>query len=208
MAAIQPLSLNTGINNLAGSMTTGFAPLGPSGIIMDTSKAMAMLGFSPSQTFETTSSEEINRAYMFKMHLIISNGKRGNFNPRQKETRRQELRKINEALQFLTKKRTKGVHVDEWKRSGLKCNIVSKALNALTSDDGRLMSVQAYRETLLKAQMAKEKESKRALDLADELAKSLEGGDILSKSGSFIISKTVTHWDEILKKDAALRFLR
>ena len=41
------------------SLGVGAAPMGPSGIVMDTSKAMATLGFSPSQTFESTSMSEI-----------------------------------------------------------------------------------------------------------------------------------------------------
>ena len=172
---------------LAGSMTCGVGVLGPSGIVMDTSKAMAMLGFSPSQTFETTSSEEINRAYMFKMHIIISNSKKKNFNPRAKESRRMELRKINEALQYLTKKRTKSASVEEWKRGGSKCGIVTKAISALTAENGKIMSIQAYREKLLLAQIAKETESKRAQELAEELAASLEGHWV-DKSGSVFIT--------------------
>ena len=53
----------------AASLGVGVVGLGPSGIVMDTSKAMAILGFSPSQTFESTTMPEIHRAFMFKMHL-------------------------------------------------------------------------------------------------------------------------------------------
>ena len=52
------------------SLGVGAAPMGPSGIVMDTSKAMATLGFSPSQTFESTAMSEINRNFMFKMHQL------------------------------------------------------------------------------------------------------------------------------------------
>ena len=40
---------------------------------MDTSKAMAILGFSPSQTFESTTIQEVNRAFMYKMHILQMN---------------------------------------------------------------------------------------------------------------------------------------
>ena len=49
----------------------GMHPLGPSGISMDTSKAMAILGFSPSQTFDSTSTDEINKAFMKKLHAFL-----------------------------------------------------------------------------------------------------------------------------------------
>lgn len=174
-------------------MTCGVGVLGPSGIVMDTSKAMAVLGFSPSQTFETTSTEEINRAFMFKMHLIMSNSNKKNFNPRMKESRRLELRKINEALQFLTKKRTKNESIDEWKKGGRKSNIIAKAISALTIEDGSIISINAYREKLFEAQMLKEMESKRARALADELMANLEGEKPKSSasSGSFIALKSL-----------------
>ena len=53
-----------------GGVMVGAHPMGPSGIVMDTSKAMAILGFSPSQTFESTTMEEVQKAFMFKMHMI------------------------------------------------------------------------------------------------------------------------------------------
>ena len=56
---------------MANASQYGLHPLGPSGISMDTSKAMAILGFSPSQTFDSTSTDEINKAFMKKLHVFL-----------------------------------------------------------------------------------------------------------------------------------------
>ena len=56
---------------MANGSQYGLHPLGPSGISMDTSKAMATLGFSPSQTFDSTSTEELNKAFMRKLHVFL-----------------------------------------------------------------------------------------------------------------------------------------
>ena len=44
-----------------------FKPLLPIKIPMDTSKAMAILGFSSSQGFENTEMEEIQKAFLVKI---------------------------------------------------------------------------------------------------------------------------------------------
>ena len=48
--------------------------IGPSGIKMDTSKAMSILGFSSSQTFNTTPMEDLNNAFMFRMEVLMKVG--------------------------------------------------------------------------------------------------------------------------------------
>jgi hypothetical protein len=162
---------------MAAGMGVGVSMLGPSGIVMDTSKAMAILGFSPSQTFDSSSMEEINRAFMYKMHLLqagTGNSKK-NFNPRKKETRRSEMRKINEALQFLTRKRSKSVAVVEWQSAGRKGHVVMTAIKALTTDSmfgickASTNENSAFREAEIRQALFKEQESKRAQALAAEL---------------------------------------
>ena len=55
----------------------GFKPLGPSKIPMDTSKAMAILGFSSSQGFENTEMGEIQHAFMQKLQRFETISKSG-----------------------------------------------------------------------------------------------------------------------------------
>ena len=56
----------------AGAMTFGVAPVaGPSGIHMDASKAMAVLGFSSSQTFGSVSMDEIQAAFTYRMNNLL-----------------------------------------------------------------------------------------------------------------------------------------
>lgn len=81
---------------------------GPPRTRMDTSKAMALLGFPSSRTFESTKIAEIQTAFMFRVHTLehgLGGGRRGGGDPRAAKGKRDELRKVNEAYQFLTRKR-------------------------------------------------------------------------------------------------------
>ncbi len=80
---------------------TGTSNAAPLRIRMDGSKAMALLGFSTSRMVEETTMGEIQAAFMLKIHAIEN---RPAHDSRTKQSRRDELRRVNEAYQFLRKK--------------------------------------------------------------------------------------------------------
>ena len=79
-----------------------------------------LLGFPSSQTFESTSLAEIKKNFLYKKDMltrISKTGKASKYSERKKESRSMELRKLNEAMQFLQKKRGKSEKIhQEWKR--------------------------------------------------------------------------------------------
>ena len=161
---------------MAGLESYGMKSMGPSGIVMDVSKAMAVLGFSPSQTFESTSMEEINKAFMRKLHFYLrpplphlSKDKKDEIARKNKY----ELRRLNEALQYLIKKRTKTKVLDEWKFGSKRSVAIGIALQALDEHTAKLGSVE-YKQAQLQMQLEKKMESKKAQDLADEICKNIE----------------------------------
>ena len=159
-------------------MGVGVVAMGPSGIVMDTSKAMAILGFTPSQTFESTPLAEMNRSFMYKMHLLQTAGTKANkrkTNPRKKDTRNNEMRKLNEALQYLTRKKTKSKAMQEWKKNSRKANVVLMAIEGLCEVQGVGQIDTASKEKRdeeIRKKLQKEQESKRAQALANELISS------------------------------------
>ena len=174
--AIQSIKNNEDAS--ASLATIGLAPLGPSGIIMDTAKAMSILGFSSSTTFEATSMEEINRAFLRKLHALlrpIKSQKKTN-NPRALQDRKLQMRKLNEALQFLVKKRTKSKAAMEWKKGGNKTLTVAMAIQSL-NEQCELMKCETTREIILKQKAEREDASKQALALAEELVAAIEAID-------------------------------
>ena len=76
---------------------------------------MTILGFSSAQTFETTSMEEIRKNFVYKMNMIASdnqkNSKSSKYTRRKQGSRQTELRKLNEAMQFLQKKHNRPVRL-------------------------------------------------------------------------------------------------
>jgi hypothetical protein len=113
----------------------GFKPLGPSKIVMDTSKAMAILGFNSSQGFENTEMAEVQSAFMKKLQRFEHMAK-GSGNPRNITSKRDELRRVNEAYQYLIRKRRKltgRAMTDNWQLVGSKSN---KAMDIITSLKG------------------------------------------------------------------------
>ncbi len=93
-------------------------------IRMDTSKAMALLGFSTSRMLEETTLGEIQTAFMFKVHsieMVPTHDSQG------KKSKRDELRRVNEAYQFLRKKQRAftGRSMEEnWQMAGGKSKVV------------------------------------------------------------------------------------
>ena len=119
----------------------GLQPLGPSGITMDTAKAMAILGFSPSQTFDATPTTDINNAFMKKLHALLKPLPKIKNEAKKKKAqddRRNEMVKINEALQYLIRKRTKAKYKNEWKLVEQKGFCVNLALQALDDHTKKL----------------------------------------------------------------------
>ncbi len=161
----------------ANMMTFGVAPIAAkSGIRMDTSKAMSILGFSSSHTFETTSMEELNSAFLYRMNILMrSEQKQRGYNARKQERRRDEIRHLNEALQYLTRKRGKSERtLEEWKARTQRQVMISKTLEALALDETTAWTrTDEQREKAEQKKIQKELESKRALALAEELAGSL-----------------------------------
>ena len=151
----------------------GLVVLGPSGIQMDTPKAMAILGFSSSQTFEATSMEVIKKAYLKRFHEMIRFETKSNRRPKEIERRRQEMKRINEALQCLIKRRSKCQAMEEWKRGGKHLAHMALALRALDEEAQKALDFE-YKEAQEKYfQMAK-LESKLAQELAIEIESSIE----------------------------------
>ena len=101
-------------------------------IRMDASKAMALLGFPSSKTLEHISVAEIQSAFMFRVHaleLSIAN-KTGSY--ASLANKKDELRKVNEAYQFLTRKskRLSGRTMEaNWQIGGSKTKFVNTFLS-------------------------------------------------------------------------------
>jgi hypothetical protein len=101
---------------------------------MDTSKAMAILGFPSSQGFENTEMVEVQHAFLHKLQKYETISKSGN--PRSFSSKRDELRRMNEAYQYLIRKRRKltgRAMTDNWQLIGGKSN---KAMDIITSLKG------------------------------------------------------------------------
>ena len=80
------------------------------------------------------------------------------------------MRKINEALQYLTKKRTKSKAIHDWNFKGKKGIVITSVMNALAPDERRMyMRSEAYRKEMELVLKAKEMESKKAMELAESL---------------------------------------
>lgn len=98
-----------------------------------------------------------------------------NFNPRQQLDRRSEMRKLNEALQYLTKKRTKSKAQHDWNFKGKKGIVITSVMNALAPDERRkYMRSEAYRQEMALVLKAKEIESKKAMELAESLTEYMD----------------------------------
>ena len=83
-AGDNPPTQSFGLQMGTSGMTFGVAPVaGPSGIQMDTSKAMSILGFSSSQTFESVTMDEIQNAFTYRMNNALkAQVKKGGYNAR------------------------------------------------------------------------------------------------------------------------------
>ena len=57
------------------------------GIVMDGPKAMNILGFPTHQTFDNTSQDEISKAFVYKMRMVMKNRKQSKGNKKEKRHR-------------------------------------------------------------------------------------------------------------------------
>ena len=86
------------------------------------------------------------------------------------------MRKLNEALQFLIKKRTKNKATEEWKVNGKRTLAVAMAIQAL-DEQAAYMKCEVAKERVLKDREDRVKASKQALALAEELVAAIESID-------------------------------
>ena len=165
-----PYNLNT-----HSGMTFGVGTVKKVKIQMDTSKAMAILGFSSSQTFEATKLEEVEKAFKRKMEVLLKQKKKkrkNSLNPKADEDNlNNQIRNLNEAMQYLSRKRTRSHQVVEtWHVKGTKTALISMALDAMTVDEKtKLMRQPGYMEKMEKLQKEQEEASKSAVEMAEAL---------------------------------------
>lgn len=117
-----------------------------------------------------------------RKHLELkAQSKQKGYNARKQESRRMEIRKLNEAIQYLVRKRNKSDKtMQDWKDKSKRQLIVTKALEALALDDSTAhMRTDEYREAAAKERQMKEMESKRAQALADELANTIDEAGVV-----------------------------
>ena len=181
----------------------GFKPLGPSKIPMDTSKAMSILGFPSSQGFENTEMSEVQEAFMHKLQRFeICHKKAGN--PRHFNSKRDELRRVNEAYQYLIRKRRKltgRAMTDNWQLVGGKSN---KAMDIITSLKG-LSGPTATMSNPLLGGMSKKKDdggaAKRQQEFDSEAAKALAEELVISAGLELPIYGILNHVHVAKSKD-------
>ena len=89
-------------------------------------------------------------------------------------SQRNEMRRINEALQFLIRKRTKAKHITEWKIGSQKTFCLNLAFQALEDQTSKLRD-SAFMKEMQKTKLEREKESDKAQKMAEEIASNLDG---------------------------------
>ena len=174
-------------------LTGNYKPLAPGKIRMDTSKAMAIMGFPSSQAFEHTSMEEIEKAFMIKVHMLEIQQASTN-NPKSRSSNKMEIRKLNEALQFLIRKRRRltGRGMQEnWHLLSLRSNKARGVISTIQCSNGLALAVKAEQvddqlgkeamEEFIAEQESKKREQSRA---ARELAAELTGSKKSAKDHS------------------------
>ena len=159
----------------------GFKPLAPSKIPMDTSKAMAILGFASSQGFENTEMIEVQMAFMKKLekfeHITKSS------NPRAFQNKRNELRRVNEAYQYLIRKRrrlTGRAMTDNWQLVGGKSN---KAMDIVASLRGMTKAANVADEDF-DAKKKADSELRQQMENDSEAAKAL-AAELVASAGTW-----------------------
>ena len=146
----------------------GLLPLAASGIRMDSSKAMAILGFHPSVSVDAIPMDEIKKAFMRRLHQMLRFKKdQGKPKPKEIAARRQEIKRINEALQHLMHRQTRAAVIEEWKRGGKHMAQYAMILNSIMDA--------FYQPMPSEEEMRLQKiESERAQELALEIEADIE----------------------------------
>ncbi len=140
-----------------------------------------MLGFSSSQTLDALTMDDINAAFMKRMLLLRPVQVQKTSGMRKARTSRYssrtvQVRRLNEALQYLTKKKVKVTQV-EWQRGCKKSQILGKIICGFGFGlvKARKASKTGNGDGNRKETKA-EKESRLAMELADELVYHLNNG--------------------------------
>lgn len=174
-------------------------------IRMDTSKAMAILGFSSSQTFEQTGTGQIQSAFMWRVHQLET-APEDRF-AYTRTTRRDQLRRVNEAYQHLTRK-VKGLSgrsmAENWGAIGGKSKVLatlkilpkSGLMKTPVDKSGIIVSdVEARKEkddVIQKAVMAL-KEAEAAVEAAtrlnDDILNDLDEEDEDDEGGDWVLGE-------------------
>ena len=84
------------------------------------------------------------------------------------------MRRINEALQFLIRKRTKAKHINEWKIGSQKTFCLNLAFQALEDQTSKLRD-SAFMKEIQQSKIEREKESDKAQKMAEQIASNLDG---------------------------------
>ena len=104
---------------------------------------MAMLGFPSSQAFEHTTLEDIEQAFMHRVYEIEVNRAMGKKD--KGEGRKTELRKLNEALQYLIRKRRRlsGRSMQSnWQLGSSKSNEANQVIQVFQKSSGQGLMAQ------------------------------------------------------------------
>jgi hypothetical protein len=152
---------------------------------MDTSKAMAILGFPSSQGFENTEMSEVQMAFMNKIQKFEHITKSGN--PRIFNNKRNELRRVNEAYQYLVRKRrrlTGRAMTDNWQLVGGKSN---KAMDIIASLRGMTKAAHVTDNEDFDAKKRADNELRRQMENDSEAAKAL-AAELVASAGTLAIS--------------------
>ena len=88
--------------NINNGMTFGVAPMQRTRIQMDTSKAMAILGFSSSQTFEATKLDEIEKAFLRRMDVLLKQKKKRSLIQKMQREGESGRKRLNQWTRLLT----------------------------------------------------------------------------------------------------------
>ena len=103
--------------------------------------------------------------------------RKNSLNPKAEEdTLNRQIRSLNEAMQYLSKKRTKSSVIQEaWQAKGNKTAMISLALSAMTVDEQtKLMRQPGYAQKMRMLQEEQERQSRDAVAMAEALLAGIE----------------------------------
>ena len=193
----------------------GYRPLGPTKIKMETSNAMAILGFPPNQAFEHTELLDMEKNFMVRIHQLEME-KHGAHehvirasNPKSKSKsgrtqivfkNKTEARKINEAFQYLIQKRRRltgrSMQIN-WQIAAGKSKSASNVVDSFKKNTGsgltsKLLSLTAREDNVEDFAERKRQEQELFRQEQSELARQL--------AAELISDKKIKTLDQILNE--------